>query len=238
MGSTRLPGKVLALIGSRTVLEHCLERAAAVSGIHGVCLATSDLASDDPVAETAARLSGVVVFRGHPTDVLSRYRDAAVKMRAEVILRITCDCPLLDPDVCGAVLALRANSNAPYAHNNATDDWPRGLDCEAFTREALLRAAREANDAYDREHVGPWMRRSAGTRAAHLPGPGGTAARYRWALDYHEDLVFLRTLWPHLPADRYPSWQEVAAVLDCHPEIVAINAMHSVCQAATTDIVS
>src|SRR5262245_45424579 len=99
MGSSRLPGKVLATLGASTVLEHCLSRAAAVPGVDSVCLATSWLAIDDPIAEVAARRPGVQVFRGHETDVLSRYAGAARETKADVILRVTCDCPLIDPKV-------------------------------------------------------------------------------------------------------------------------------------------
>ncbi len=227
MGSSRLPGKVLAKLGDRTVLAHCLARATAVPGANAVCLATSELAIDDPVAETAAQSPGVTVFRGHETDVLSRYAGAARASNADIILRITCDCPLIDPVVCGEVLALRAKTGASYASNNVTTEWPHGLDCEAFTRQALDAADAGATDPYDREHVGPWMRRATEAAAAHLPGPGAPAARHRWTLDHPEDLAFLLALWPHLPAGRIPSWREVMALLDCHPEIVKINAMHA-----------
>jgi spore coat polysaccharide biosynthesis protein SpsF len=224
MGSSRLPGKVLAKLGGRTVLAHCLSRAAAVPGADAVCLATSEQAIDDPVAEAAAQSPGVMVFRAHETDVLSRYAGAARAINADIILRITCDCPLIDPAVCGEVLALRAKTSASYAANNLTREWPQGLDCEAFTREALETADRAATSPYDREHVGPWMRRAAGATAAHLLGPGAAAARHRWTLDYPEDLAFLLALWPHLPADRIPSWRDVIAVLDRYPEIMKINA--------------
>ena len=233
MGSTRLPGKVLAQLGDRTVLEHCLGRAVEVPGADAVCLATSDLTIDDPIAELVMQMPGITLFRGHPTDVLQRYRDAASATDAGVIVRITCDCPLIDPDVCGAVLTLRASAKASFASNNARREWPHGLDCEVFTRDALEAAAREAADAYDREHVGPWMRRAAGTSAAHLAGPGGKAAQHRWTLDYPEDLAFFRALWPLLPTGRRAAWQEVASILEHHPEIVAINAAHSACMAAS-----
>lgn len=224
MGSSRLPGKVLAKLGDRTVLTHCLSRAAAVPGVDAVCLATSELAIDDPVANAAAQWPGVTVFRGHETDVLSRYAGAARVNNADIILRITCDCPLIDPVVCGKVLALRAKTGASYASNNLMREWPRGLDCEAFTRQALDAADRGATAPYDREHVGPWIRRAAGAAAMHLPGPGVAAARHRWTLDYPEDLAFLLALWPHLPTERIPSWRDAMAVLDRYPEIVRINA--------------
>ena len=99
MGSSRLPGKVLASLGGATVLAHCLSRAAAVPGADAVCLATSCLAIDDPVAEAGALAPDVTVFRGDETDVLSRYAGAARETNADVVLRITCDCPLIDPRV-------------------------------------------------------------------------------------------------------------------------------------------
>jgi spore coat polysaccharide biosynthesis protein SpsF len=227
MGSSRLPGKVLATLGDRTVLEHCLTRALAIPAIDAVCLATTTLAIDAPITERAAETSGIVVVRGHPTDLLARYRMAAAATRADVILRITCDCPLIDPDVCGMVLALAAETGASFTSNNAMPEWPHGLDCEVFTREALEQALREATASYDREHVGPWMRRAAGTPETHLAGPGGDIVRYRWTLDYPEDLAFFQALWPLLPTDHLARWQEVAAILERNPEIVAINAMHA-----------
>lgn len=230
MGSSRLPGKALASLGGGTALAQCLSRAVAVPGADAVCLATSRLAIDDAVAEGAARIPGVTVFRGDETDVLSRYAGAAREMDADVVLRITCDCPLIDPEVCEAVLALRAKTGASYAANNIAREWPHGLDCEAFTRQALDAADREATDASDREHVGPWMRRHAGAAAAHLPGPGFAAARHRWTLDYPEDLAFFRALWPHLPTDRRPSWRDVMAVVEGNPEIMKINAKHAIVQ--------
>lgn len=228
MGSSRLPGKVLEPLGERTVLEHCLMRASAIPGVDAVCLATSDLGIDDPIAEiTAANWPDVVVVRGDATDLLARYHLAAVATGADVILRITCDCPLIDPHVCAAVLDLHRRTGATYASNNRFREWPHGLDCEAFTRDALDQAARKATSGYNREHVGPWIRRSAGPHASHLSGPGGPSARQRWTLDYPEDLAFFRALWPLLPVDRVAPWQEVAGIVAAHPEIAQINAMHA-----------
>lgn len=227
MGSSRLPGKVLEILGAKTVLSHCLGRALAVPGIDGVCLATSSLSADDPVAEAAACESGVEVFRGSETDVLSRYAGAAGMMQADVILRITCDCPLIDPVVCGKLLALRREKNASYAANNFRREWPHGLDCEAFTGVALAEADRLATAKEDREHVGPFMRRATLGDVVHLTGPGGRAAAQRWTLDYPEDLAFFRALWPLLPGDCSATWQEVMAIAEKHPEITAINARHA-----------
>lgn len=228
MGSSRLPGKVLERLGERSVLLHCLERAKAVPGVDAVCLATSVEAADDAVAEEARRVAGVIVCRGSEKDVLARYAQAARESSADVILRITCDCPLIDPEVCAGVIALQRETGAFYASNNIRREWPHGLDCEVFARRALEQADLEATEPFDREHVGPWIKRRAGVAAAHFPGPGGRAAQQRWTLDYPEDLEFLRALWPLLPADRMAAWREVMDILEAHPEIAALNRSRAV----------
>jgi spore coat polysaccharide biosynthesis protein SpsF len=104
-------------------------------------------------------------------------------------------------------------------------EWPHGLDCESFLRTALDDAAASATDAYDREHVTPWIKRHAAERSAHLPGPGGAAARQRWTLDYPEDLAFLRALWDALPRHDEPvGWRTVMQTVERHPEIANLNA--------------
>ncbi len=222
-GSSRLPGKVLADLCGKPVLVHCLDRAKAIEGVDAVCLATTTSPGDDAVADLAGNVPGVTIFRGSEADVLGRYLGAAQETGAEVVLRLTCDCPLIDPEICAAVIALRAEAEAPYATNVMERDWPHGLDCEAFPMAELEQAAAEATEPYDREHVTPYIRRHAGTRAVNLGGPGGAAAEQRWTLDYPEDLAFLRALFPLLPQDRRAGWREVMAVIEKHPEIAAIN---------------
>jgi spore coat polysaccharide biosynthesis protein SpsF len=209
-------------IAGDTVIEHVMRRAGAIPGIAEVCLATTDRPEDDAVAAEGRRL-GVTVHRGSADDVLARYAGAARVTRADIVLRITCDCPLLDPAVCGQVLRLRDRTGADYAANMLERTWPVGLDCEACTRAMLDRADAEATDAYDREHVTPWVDRHAKTRA-NLPCPDGNLSDRRWTLDYPEDLEFFRALAPHLPPPpAIAGWREIAAVLDRHPEIAAIN---------------
>jgi spore coat polysaccharide biosynthesis protein SpsF len=197
MGSTRLPGKVLADLAGRTVLEHVLERCAAIPGITAVCCATTDAPADEPVAAVATAL-GALVARGSEMDVLGRYAKAARQTGADVILRVTSDCPLIDPAVCGAVLSARADAGVGFATNNEPPSWPHGLDCEAFTMELLERADREAGTPEDREHVSPFMRRHGPVVNVPCPEPG--LAGLRWTLDTAEDLEFLRELVPLLPA--------------------------------------
>ena len=164
-GSTRLPGKVLRKLGAKTVLAHVLARCAAIQGADAVVCATSTLPQDDPVAEEAAR-AGAHVFRGSESDVLQRYLEAARSVSADVVLRVTADCPLIDPDVCAAVIVLRAATDADYASNNMPRLYPHGLDCEACRVAALAEAAAVTHDPFDNEHVTPWLRRELGLKRA------------------------------------------------------------------------
>jgi spore coat polysaccharide biosynthesis protein SpsF (cytidylyltransferase family) len=219
MGSTRLPGKVMRTLGNRTVLEHVLARCSAIPGIDGVWCAVSDAADSDPVADAAGR-AGFPVVRGPEADVLGRYRDTARAASAGVVLRVTSDCPLIDPEVCGAVLQLRADHQADYASNNLVRSWPHGLDCEAFRVEWLERAACEARAAEEREHVTPFIRIHAQARRINLDGPGGQAARERWTLDTPQDWTYIEAIFRELPPGRAGwSWKVVMRLLERTPEL-------------------
>ena len=224
MGSTRLPGKVMLELAGKTVLAQVLERCAAVPGVDLVCCATVEGPDGDPVAAEAARC-GAEVFRGSEDDVLDRTYRAAKEQRAEIVLRVTSDCPLIDPAVCGQVLALRVREDADYACNNMPASWPHGLDCEAFSFAWLERAASEARKPSEREHVSPFIRNHPDSRKANLPGPGGTGVRHRWTLDTPADLDFLRALFARLPVGR-ESWdyRVPLALVEQDPALAAINA--------------
>lgn len=224
MASSRLPNKVLLPLGGRPTLAHVLARCAAIPSVAAVCCATVDSPDCDPVADLAAGC-GVHVFRGAEGDVLGRYRRAAEMLNADVILRVTSDCPLIDPEVCEATIQRRMATGAAYASNNRVASWPHGLDCEAFTMAALRLADEKATLPEDREHVTYWITERSGLPVAHLAGPGGAAPDHRWTLDYPEDYDFLQRLFALLPPwPALPSWREVADILAKHPEIVEINS--------------
>ena len=224
LASTRLPGKVLLPLAGRSVLWHTLTRCRAVKGADLVCCAIPKDPSCDPVAEEAERC-GAVVTRGSETDVLDRYRVAAIQTGADIIMRVTSDCPLIDPAACADVLAARAVSGADYACNNMPRRWPHGLDCEAFTRAALDRAAAAASEPGDHEHVTPWLRRDASVSRVHVPGPDAALARHRWTLDFSEDYEFFVALFAKLPEPPHiASYAEILAIIERDPELSAINA--------------
>jgi spore coat polysaccharide biosynthesis protein SpsF (cytidylyltransferase family) len=223
MGSTRLPGKVLMRLGEATVLDHVLRRCRAIAGVDAVCCAIPESAANDPVA-AEARAAGVEVFRGSESDVLDRYWRAARVLRADVILRVTSDCPLLDPAIAADVLALRSREGADYACNNRPPTWPHGLDCEALTFAWLERAAREATKPYDREHVTPYIREHPESCKANLPCPVAGAARHRWTLDTPDDFEFLRALFPRLPAGPAGfGWHAPLAVVEANPALARVD---------------
>jgi len=226
MGSTRLPGKILMDLAGKTVLARVLERCKAIAGVDVVCCAVPTSSDNDGVVVEAKRC-GVEVFRGSETDVLDRYYQAGLELKAGVVLRVTSDCPLIDPAVCAEVLQLRSRENAAYACNNMPPSWPHGLDCEAIAFDWLERAAREASDAHDREHVTPYLRHHPDATRANLAGPGGVAAQQRWTLDYPQDLAFLKELFALLPPSPVPlGYRDVLAIIDANPWLSGINDSH------------
>jgi spore coat polysaccharide biosynthesis protein SpsF len=226
VGSTRLPGKVLMDLAGRTVLRHVLERCLAVEGVDVVCCAVPKGEADDSVAEEASSCQ-VMVVRGPEHDVLGRYLQAAVECRADVIVRITSDCPLLDPRLVTMVLTLVTEKGADYACNTLPPRFPHGLDCEAFTFYWLQRAAQEARLASEREHVTPYLRTHPQVRKECLDGPGGQSVLHRWTLDDESDLRFLRALIPRLPSGAAGyDYRIPLAIVESEPELAAINAGH------------
>jgi len=226
MGSTRLPGKVLMDLGGRTVLARVIERALAIPGSDVVVCAVPEGVADDPVAEEAQK-AGAVVTRGSRDDVLDRYWRAAQAVGAEAVMRITSDCPLIDPEVCGQLIALWTASGADYGCINDPPTWPHGLECEIFSFAWLDRAAREAQKPSEREHVSPFVRGHPEAKQINMPGPGPETVRHRWTLDHADDLAFLRALWPRLPAGpgAWP-WTVPFAIVEADPALAAINAGH------------
>ncbi len=167
MGSSRLPRKVMRMLAGRTVLRHVLTRCRAIPAADVVVCAVPDDEASAPL-EAVAVECGTEIFRGPEMDVLARYLGAARAVDANIVMRVTSDCPLIDPAICGEVLALRERERADYAANNAPRSFPHGLDCEAFTTAALAESDTNTQVASDREHVTPWLRRAPHLKRANL----------------------------------------------------------------------
>jgi len=231
LGSTRLPGKALADIAGRPMLAHVVERAAAIPGVDGVVLATTTLARDDRLADWA-RTAGLPCVRGSEDDVLDRFHDVLARHPADAVVRVTPDCPLLDPEVSGRVVAewRRRPHELDYASNVHPPTFPDGLDTEVVAREALERAWREARQPSDREHVTPFVWRQPDRfRLAGVCHADDLSA-LRWTVDTAADLDFARAVYAHLAPAGAPrggplfGMDAVLALLAARPELARLNA--------------
>jgi spore coat polysaccharide biosynthesis protein SpsF len=247
MSSSRLPGKVLLDIGGQPMLVRMVERAKRARSIEQVVVATTTDPSDDPIEKLCAE-RGYACFRGSLPDVLDRYTQAARQFEAHTIVRLTADCPLLDPAVLD--LTVEALAGNDFAANRLPPPWTRslpiGLDVEVVTRDALERTWHEAQERYHREHVLPYI--YEGAVFDPQPAPAGTTGFYtlhgtsprgfdlvqlhhspgygarRWTVDTPEDLELVRQVFAHLPDPLEFTWLDVLAVFEHHPELAAINA--------------
>lgn len=223
LGSRRFPRKVLAPLGDRPVIQHVVERATAIPGVEKVVIAIPDGDTElDLLLLGVERLTGCTTFRDagyDETDVLGRYARAAAWASADVIIRLTGDCPLLDARLCEMVVEQFAKSGADYVSNcYPSRTFPDGVDCEAFT-VSLLRAAHEAaTDPYEREHVTAWMRARVG-----VPMPcisvDPSYDHLRWTVDTPADLAYLNRLYAHIPPGE-TSWQATLATAEALEELI------------------
>jgi spore coat polysaccharide biosynthesis protein SpsF len=227
MTSERLPGKVLAEVAGRPMIEHQLRRLERCERIDELVIATTMNADDDPLVELAGRL-GVRAFRGSEHDVLSRYAGAAREASADLVVRLTSDCPLADAGEVDVVVRELEERRATcdYASNGLEPTLPRGLDAEALWRDTLERADRMAASKPAREHV-TWFVYSERPdlfelHAVHRPYD---AADLRWTVDTDADLAMVRRLYDELGlAERDVPLDELIAYVRAHPEIAAMNA--------------
>lgn len=187
LGSTRLPRKSLETIAGKPLILHVLERAAKIPGVHTTAAAIPQ--SDQELGRVIG-VAGFPVYAGAMLDVLGRYAGAAMAMAADIVIRVTGDCPLLDPEIGGKVLALFFESRCDYV-SNVAPGYVDGEDVEVFSASALYWAARTAVDPFDREHVTPWLRRNL--HIATLQ-PETDRSSLKTSVDTAEDLARVRAL--------------------------------------------
>ncbi len=227
MGSTRLPGKVLMPLGGHPVLEWCVRAARSAPGVDEVWVATTTLDADDAIVKWCDEID-VNVWRGSETDVLGRFYDCTMPLVGEdIILRLTGDCPFLDPQVIGSVVRLIKQTGADYCSNVSPRTYPDGLDVEAFTRDALWHAYHEARRPIDRDCVTTWISRNRSRFSAETvinPIPG--LQEERWVLDTAEDFEFCKNVAVYWPWHKGPPSQfDILGVLDANPDILNANAI-------------
>lgn len=232
MGSTRLPGKVLRALGGRTVLAHVIGRVQRCALLDAVVVATSTLRADDAVAREALA-QGAQVFRGSEDDVLARYHGAALEARADNIVRVTADCPLFDPGLLRRMLetflARRAQPGASplfyLSNTHGRRSFPRGLDAEIFTMQALAAAHAAAREPWEREHVTPYIYGHPERFVLESFEQAADHSAQRWTLDTEEDWALIQAIYAALgTGGREFTTEEVLGYLAGHPELVALNA--------------
>jgi spore coat polysaccharide biosynthesis protein SpsF len=240
MDSSRLPGKVLLDMGGQPVLRRVVERLRRSQILDGFIVATTRDVTDDPVEEYCL-LQGYPVYRGGMFDVLDRFYQAACQVEAGIIVRVTADCPVIDPGLMDETIRALSGNNADFAANRLPPPWKRsypiGLDVEVCTFAALECAWKEANQKYQREHVMPYIYEGVELDASptalghsmrgfkiaqlnHVPDYGAL----RWTVDTPEDLELLRLVYARFGGRDDFSWKDVLAFILSEPELTRINS--------------
>lgn len=224
MGSTRLPGKVLLDLAGEPMLARDMNRLSRAGRIDETVVATTVKRADDPIVELCRQRSWLY-FRGSEEDVLDRYYRAAKARRAEGVVRITSDCPLIEPEIVDRVVSefLQRQPMIDYASNTVPErTFPRGLDTEVVRFEALEKAWRQDDNPTWREHVTAYIRHHPRRFRSHGVLNSKDLSHLRWTVDTPQDLAFVRRIYEHFGHDRF-SWREVLALLERKPEWLAIN---------------
>lgn len=226
MGSTRLPEKVMKNLKGKTVLDHVIERVKQSELIDEIIIATTTH-ERDAVIESEALRCRVKAFRGSEDDVLSRYYYAAKENNLDVVVRITSDCPLIDPTVLDEIIDFYLKNNYEIVSNAGSDlsnrTYPRGLDTEIFSFEVLENAFNNSKEKYQREHVTPFIYEKA-TKVFYYKNDIDYS-KYRWTLDTDEDFKLITEIYRQLYHGKHDFYlNDIVSLFERHPELRDINA--------------
>ncbi|HNR03592.1 MAG TPA: glycosyltransferase family protein [Bacillota bacterium] len=223
MGSERLPGKVLRKVLGIPLILLNLKRLEKSREIDRMILATSDRQLDDPLYETV-KGEGFEVFRGDEENVLKRYRDCVLEYGGDIVVRVTGDCPLIDPDIADNVISHYKMYDYDYVRLDVPDTFVRGFDTEVFSREALFKAFDLADEYRYKEHVTAYMYLHPELfRTGLVRGESLFKKNYRLCVDTLEDFTLVEKIYEHF-GDIYVSAGDVVKFLDNNPDIAAINS--------------
>lgn len=225
MGSTRLPGKVMLELFGKPVIQHVIERIGQSKEIDEIVIATTNLTQDDVIAKEAKKI-GVKCFRGSEEDVLSRYYYAAAKYEIETVVRVTSDCPLIDPFITDSIIKCFKDNNFDIVTNASSDlrtrTYPRGLDTEVFSFSALEDAFNYAKEHYQREHVTPYIYENA--KSIYYYKDSQDYSKYRWTLDTCEDFELIKTIYTKLYKGEHNFYyKDILNLIEKYPFIAEIN---------------
>jgi glutamate-1-semialdehyde 2,1-aminomutase len=221
MGSTRLPNKVMKPIGDAPMIELLLARLVLAKEVNEIMVATSDDPRNQALADHVYSL-GYKCYRGSENDVLDRYIQAAKSVNADVVVRITGDCPLVDPELVDEAIRQCRASDVDYFSNTSPPTFPDGLDIEVFTLAALEKAAQETCKPFDHEHVTPYLRESGRFKQAGMQNSQDLSG-LRWTVDEPTDYDVLSKIFAHFAPNIHFSWQQVLKLQRSQPEIFTSN---------------
>lgn len=221
MGSTRFPDKVMRLINGVPMIELLLGRLSSSTRIDQIIVATADDARNQPLADHVRKL-GFHVFQGSENDVLDRYYRAALEFQSQTVIRITGDCPLVDPQLVDEVIAAYEDGGVEYLTNTAPPTYPDGLDIEVFSFRALEKAAKEATTSFDREHVTPFIRQSKIFKIGNYAYAEDQSTE-RWTVDEAADFEVISAVFKHFHPRTNFGWLEVLALRASQPALFSAN---------------
>lgn len=229
-GSTRFPGKVLKKIVGKPSLIHIIERVRRMKTVDKIVIATTTLPKDDSIVKTVEEYDkNIIVYKGSSDDVLDRYYQAARQAKADAIVRITSDNPLVDPEISDLVVKKFFKKNCDYCCNNLPcRTYPIGLDTEVFTFKSLEKAWKETSQPYDREHVTPYIKENPEIFRIATVQNEDNLSEYRWTMDHPEDYDFINTIYEKLYNKKKEfNMKDVIDLLEKEPEILEINKIYS-----------
>lgn len=221
MGSTRFPNKVMRTINGVPMIELLLQRIAKSRKIDTVVLATSDDPRNQPLADHVRGL-GFAVFQGSENDVLDRYYQAAKSYQPDTVVRITGDCPLIDPQLVDQIITAYEANVCDYYSNILPPTYPDGLDTEVFSYSALEQAAQQAKLPAEREHVTPFIRESGLFKTGNFANEQDFSNE-RWTVDESADFEVIAAVFNHFYPRTDFGWQEVMELRKSQPAIFAAN---------------
>ncbi len=224
MGSTRLPGKVLLPLHGRPVLDWVVRRSESAYQVNRAVVATSELAEDDAIVEWC-KDNGVTCVRGSSDDVLARFLHTVELFPCDNVVRITADCPLVDPGIIDSILALHLEAGADYSSNEVPPTFPVGFDTEVIKTDVLNKIGKLAALKSHREHVTLYVRENtADFKIVNLDSTID-GRKMRLTLDRPEDYQVLQDLMRYLsPVDHLFSYYQILQVVRNHPEILQANS--------------
>jgi len=227
MSSSRLPGKVMLDLAGEPMLMRVVERVRLAKSLDGLVVATTLDPTDDAL-EAFCHQNGIPCFRGSLPDVLDRFYQAAKVYRAGVIVRITADCPLVDPGLIDETVNLFHQAGADFAANRLPPPfqrtYPIGLDVEVCSFAALERAWTEATQQHDREHVLPYLYEVEGRFKVAVLNYNQDFGKLRWTVDTPQDLELVRQVYRRLAGRPDFSWLDVLAIFEREPDLAGINS--------------